>query len=225
MARSARVEQRVGILAARQLAAQLGVKRSAIEVWTRNARRSSSSPAEDLVGEVVEDEALAAPERLDERGGVRPVAERDRRQLEAGDPALGPIDEPRDEVGLEDEAGVGEIGRRLLDCVAQVVGPELDEPAVGPQAGERQRGILASQEDEMDERRAVLDQEADETLDRLRRDELVVVEDQHERLVARRHRLDERGADEIRGRVRPRAEEAAVASSAPGRTVRSAAAR
>ena len=60
----------------------------------------------------------------------------------------------------------------------------------------------------MHERRAVLDKEADEPPNRLRRDDVVVVEDQHERLVGGRHGIDKDGPDEVRGCVRSRADQA-----------------
>ena len=108
----------------------------------------------------------------------------------------------------DDEAGVSEVRRRLVDRVAQVVCPEFDEPPVGPQASQRQGGILARQQDQMHERRAVLDEEADESPNRLRRHDVVVVEDQHERLVGGRHGIDKDGPDKVRGCVRSRADQA-----------------
>ena len=146
------------------------VNRSAIEVLTRNERRSVVDPAEDLVGEVVEHEPLAAAERLDQRAGIGPVAQRDRRQLEARDPALGSLDEALDErARARSTPSAGEIAGRLLVGVAQVVGPQLDEPPVGPQAGERQRRVLAGQQDQVGEGRPALDQEPDQAVDRRRR--------------------------------------------------------
>ena len=117
---------------------------------------------------------------------------------------------------------LGEIAGRLRFGVAQVVGPQLDEPAVGPQAGEWQRRVLPREQDEMHERRPVLDQEADEAVDRLGRDELVIIERQHERVVARGDLIKKRSPDQIDAGADTGAEEAQhrLASVRPDRPKR-----
>ena len=192
------VEQRVGIVATGQLAAQLDGEPLRDRGLDQERAQVLVDPAEDLVGEVVEDEALAPAERLDQRAGIGPVAQRDRRQLESRDPALGALDEPGELLGIEfDGQRLGEIARRLLVRVAQVVGPQLDEPAVGSKAGERQRRVLPGQEDQVGEGRPALDQEPDQAVDRVGADDVVVVEDEHERVVARGDLVEERGPDQI----------------------------
>ena len=47
-------------------------------------------PLEDLLDQVVEHEVVAAGERRDEAGDVFTALQRDRGQLQTGDPALGP---------------------------------------------------------------------------------------------------------------------------------------
>jgi hypothetical protein len=49
-------------------------------------------------------------EVLDERGGIGSITQRDRRQLEARDPALGPIEKALNELGLERDTRRDEIG-------------------------------------------------------------------------------------------------------------------
>jgi hypothetical protein len=137
-------------------------------------------------------------EVLDERGGVVSIAQRDRCQLEARDPAFGPIEKALDERGRERYTDRSEIGRGLLSVAAQVVDSEFDQPAVRPKPRQRQRRVSAGQHDEVDEGWSVLDQEPDEAMDRLCADELVIVDHQHARLVALAQRFDQRGADKLR---------------------------
>ena len=68
-------QQRIGVLAAAERPRQPGVEARGNRGLDKEASQVIVDVAENLVGEVVEDEALAASERLDKRGGVRPVAE------------------------------------------------------------------------------------------------------------------------------------------------------
>ena len=77
-----------------------------------------------------------------------------------------------------------QVGGRLVGRAPQVIGAQLDQPPVGPQAGERQRRVLAREQDEVDEGRRVLDHEADQAMDRVGADDVVVVEHDLERVVA-----------------------------------------
>ncbi len=201
------LEEGVGIGATRELAAQ--VAREALRDRGPDQERPEVvfDPAQGLVGEVVEDEPLAAPERLDHRRRVRPVAQRDRGELDAGDPALGLLDEALDERVRERDAQAAEVRRGFVRPPTQVVHAQLDEPSVGPQPRQRHGRILAGQQYEVNEGRAPLDEEADETMDRLGSDELVVVDHEDERVVGLGQRLDERGTDELRARGRPGTEE------------------
>ena len=202
------VEKRVGVLAPGQLAAQLGREPLGDRGPDQERAQVLLDPDEDLVGEVVEDEAPAAGECIDDRGSIRSVRQGEGCQMQARDPALGPIDNALDERPLERNTGVGQVCRRLLTRVAQVIGPQLDEPAVGPQAGERQRGVLPGEQDQMDERRPLLDEEAHQTVDRLGVDDVVVVENQNKGFVAGPHLVEQHGAHQVRGGVRPRTEQA-----------------
>ena len=58
-------------------------------------------PLEDLLDQVVEHEVVAAGERRDEAGDVVAALQRDRGQLQAGDPALGAGFQRGDVVGRE----------------------------------------------------------------------------------------------------------------------------
>ena len=62
---------------------------------------------------------------------------------------------------------------------------------MGPKAGERKRGVLARDDDKVGERRSLLDEDAQEGVDWFRGDDLVVIEDEHERVVSRRDRVDQ----------------------------------
>lgn len=76
-------------------------------------------PGEDLVGQVVEDEPVAAGKGGDEPGGRRRVhvAEGEGGELEAGDPALGAVREHRDVLAGEVEAIVSCRKRRASSAV------------------------------------------------------------------------------------------------------------
>ena len=201
-------KQRGGILSAGEGPAQPGIKPLGDRGPDEERTQVVVDAAEDLVGEVVEDEALAATEGIDDRGRIRSVRQGDCCQLEACDPALGALDEALHELRLERETRVGEVGGRLLAGVAQVIGAQLDEPAVSAQAGEWQRRVLASQQDEMEERRPVVDEETDQSVDRLGRHGLEVVEKEDEGVVSGRDLVEERGTDQVRAGVRPGSEEA-----------------
>ena len=68
---------------------------------------------------------------------------------------------------------------------------------MGPQAGEGQRRVFPRQQDQVEEGRPALDEEPDQAVDRLGGDALVVVEDEHERVVGPGDLVQERGPDQI----------------------------
>ena len=98
------LEERPGVLATGQLAAQVGREPLGDRRPDQEPAQVGVDLAEHLVGEVVEHEALAARERLDHGRRVGPIPQGDRGELEAGDPTLGSRDETIDKLGLEREA-------------------------------------------------------------------------------------------------------------------------
>ena len=69
-------QQRVSIVAAAERPGQPSVEALGDRGLDEEAPQVVVDALEDLVGEIVEDEALAATESLDERGGIRRVPER-----------------------------------------------------------------------------------------------------------------------------------------------------
>ena len=200
------VEECGGVVPTCQLAAQRGREPLGDRGLDQERAEVGVDPAKGLVGKVVEHKPLATGECLDQAGRVRPVSQRDRRELETGDPSLSSIDEAIEEWGIERDTRRGEVRGAFVRGAAQVIGPQLDEPAMRSQAGQRQRRILAGEQDQVGEGRSALDQEADQAMDRIGGDEVVVVEGQHERVVARLEFFEEGGADDVGTRVGPRTE-------------------
>ena len=138
-------------------------------------------PLEDFFDQIVEHEVVAAGERGDEAGSVFTALQRDRGELQTGDPALGPAFERTDLVGGEVEVHdlvekAGGLGRGE----AQIGGAQLGQLASGAQSGQGQRGILAGGDDQVHLGRQVLDQEGQRIVDRLGVEDVVVVENEHD---------------------------------------------
>jgi hypothetical protein len=100
---------------------------------------------QDLVGEVVDDEAVAPLERLDEiryRVCLLDSAEGKRRELEAGDPALGTLLERSYVVGaeLESHHAIEEL-HRLPARETKVGASDLRELTPNAEQGQRQRRV------------------------------------------------------------------------------------
>ena len=88
-------------------------------------------PVEDLVEEEVGHVPVAAGEALDELVDVGAAGEGQRGEVEAGRPALGPLDEALDLPAVEPHGReAGEEVDGLVDLEAQVGLPQLDDLAV-----------------------------------------------------------------------------------------------
>jgi hypothetical protein len=136
-------------------------------------------PSQDLFDEVVDDVPVVSREPGDEAGDVVSPLHRQRGQLERGDPAFGASLRCRDVARRQIEPGdVVEVGRRLLEGEAQVSGPDLDQLAARPQAGQGQRRVLAGADHQVRLRREVVEQERHAGLDVGTVDQVVVVEHQ-----------------------------------------------
>ncbi len=164
--------------------------------------------------QVVDDVAVVAGEPGDEPGRVGAVPQRERGQLQGGDPSLGAAAEGGDVGGVEVEAGGrGEERGGLGVREAEVGGTDLGEIAAGPQPGEGQRRVGPGADDQPHLRRQPLEQERHPRLDRRTLGEVVVVQHQHDvvgehaQLVEhhRQHGLDRPAAAEQRQPRRPRA--------------------
>ena len=138
-------------------------------------------PMQDLFDQVVDDVAAVPRKVRDEAGDIVAPLDRQRRQLESGDPAFGaPLqrgDVSRSEIQPHHlvEVGGGLVGRE-----AQIGCADLVELASRPQAGERQRRIGAGDDGEVDLWGQVLHQERHPVIDVVRVDHVVVVEHKHD---------------------------------------------
>ena len=146
---------------------------------------------EHLAGEEVDDVGARAVEGRDERVLVLRARERERRQVDAGGPALGAGDQQVDVFGwqLQAEAAVEELAR-LAGGEAQLVGAQLEQLAADPQRAERECRVGAGRDHQLDARRQVVDEPRDRLARRGARQAVEVVE--HERdLVALGERVDQ----------------------------------
>ena len=81
------------------------VSRSRIEVWSRKSRTSLGLAAQHLLDQVVDDVPVVAGEAGDEAGDVGAAPQRQRGQLQRGDPALGARLQRGDVAAVRLEAG------------------------------------------------------------------------------------------------------------------------
>ena len=161
---------------------------------------------QDLVGQVVQDEPVAAGERLDEVRDLRPGGDRPQRQcreLQAGDPALRATFEGGDVRDVEVQAhGLVQELPRLSGSEAQVGAAHLDQLTAAPQPRERERRIGAGGHHQAQLVGEVVEEDRDGLVRLGRGDQVVVVEHQHPPCVRRAcsgHGVDHDG--HRRGRV------------------------
>jgi hypothetical protein len=154
-----------------------------------------------LLGQVVQHIAVAAGERLHKGADVVLAPQRQGGQLQPGGPAFGPVRQRR-------HGRLGQLGlhRRpeqrggFLGGEAQVRLAQLDELPAGPEAGQRQRRVGAAGQHQPQLRWQALQQDGQAVVDRWRLDQVIVVQDQHERFGSldqlvdqhRQHRLQRR---------------------------------
>ena len=136
-------------------------------------------PLEDFLDQVVEHKVVAAGERPDEACDVFAALQRDRRQLQARDPALGASFQGGDVVRREVQAHhlvekVGDLGRGE----AEVGAAQLGQLPSGAQSGQGQGWILTGGDDQVQPGRQVLDQEGQGVVDRPGIEDVVVVENE-----------------------------------------------
>lgn len=140
-------------------------------------------PVQDLLDQVVEDEAVTAGEGVDESGDLRRGRlgrDGQRGQLKPGGPALGPLTESRDLSGPQAQGhDLGEEGTGLRRSESQLAGSHLDQFRAGPQPGQRQRRVGPGGDGESDSGRQVVEQKGHRVVDCYLVDEVVVVQRQH----------------------------------------------
>ena len=143
---------------------------------------------------------VVSGEGLDETGRVLATAERERREVEPGGPALGSCDETLDvDVCQRVAEHLGEQLLRLLLVEAQFGGPQLEHLAARAQASEWQRRIEPGCDRELERPRQVVEQEGDTLVHGLARDQVVVLEHEHDSLVERGELVDQRRKHDLDG--------------------------
>ena len=198
------------------------VSRSRTAVRSRKSRTAGRLPGQDLVGQVVDDEPVAAGERLDEASdlaALRDAAQGQRGELKAGDPALGALLE-RVHVGggeVQPHDPVEELPR-LGRGEAEVGGAHLGELPATAQPGQRQRRIGAGRDHQVQVIGKVVEEEGHRLVHLGGFDDVVVVEDEDPLLprlafAGARDVVDERGQGAVARRWA--ASSTAVSTSRP----------
>ncbi len=158
---------------------------------------------EDLLDEVVDDEAVVPGEARDEARDVVATLHRQRRELERGDPPLGTSHQRGDLVGRQRQPHhVAQVRRYLVGCEAQVGGADLDQLPAGAEPGEGEGRVYPGGDDQVDLRREVVQQEGHPVVDVPRLDHVVVVEDQHEVVLDGLELVEQGGEDLVDRRLR-----------------------
>ena len=144
-------------------------------------------PLEHLLGQVVQDVAVAAGERGDEAVDVVVAAQRQASQLQPGGPALGPRGQRRgDRVrqrrtgprSARGSRGLLQQRRRLLGCEPQIRGAQLGQLPAGPQPRQGQWRVAAACQGQVQLWWPVLEQEPNRLVHRLRADHVIVIQNQ-----------------------------------------------
>ena len=111
---------------------------------------------EHLLDEVVDDVPIVAREAGDEPGGVLASLQREGRELQGGDPALGASLESGDVRGREIQPDdVVQVRRHLVEGEPEVGRAYLDQLAARPQSGQRQGRVGAGADHQVHLRRKV----------------------------------------------------------------------
>jgi hypothetical protein len=128
-----------------------------------------------------------------------------RRQLQARDPALGAgFQRPHARSRQRQPHHPIQKRRRLVVGETQIGGADFGQLISDAQTGERQaEGVNAGEDDEMQRRRQMVEDESEGLVDGLGRDDVIVVEHQRERLFNLAQFIDQAGQDGL-GRRRLR---------------------
>ena len=154
-----------------------------------------------LLDQVVDDVAVVAGEAGDEAAGVLASVERQRRQLERRDPPLGPLLEGGDVRRGQIQTGRrGEVRGGFGGGEAQVGGPDLDQLAAHPPAGQRQIGIGPGTDHDVRLGRKMLEEEGHTLVDLVVVDQVVVVEHQPHLTRSGAQLVQQRREDRVGGR-------------------------
>ncbi len=188
---------------------QLGQHRLAVVAAGERVRQLAVEPVQDrgaqqhrpdrrrlarqhLAGQVVGDAALVAGEFGDEAAGVGVIAERQRRQPQAGRPPLGVGTQQGHVARPQVQALAAQQLCGLLQGEGQLGDADLGQLAAGAELVQLQPRVGPRGDHQAQCRRAVADQELHAAKDRLLADLVEVVEHQHHRRVDPPQRVEQR---------------------------------
>ena len=136
---------------------------------------------QDLLGEVVDDEAIVSSETRDEVVDVVAALHRQGGKLEGRDPTLRPLLQRGDLVRIEVQIGrLIQIRRGLVTREAQIRGSDLNELPLRPETRQRKGRICARRDRDVRGRRQAFEQERDLVEDIACLDHMEVIEHQHD---------------------------------------------
>ena len=185
------LQQRLAARPARDRIAQLPRQPLQHRGLEQEAAHLLALPLEDLLGQVVQDVAVAAGERGDEAVDVAAPAQRQASQLQPGGPALGPRGQRRGDCVRQRRTGprsarrrrdLLQQRRRLPGREAQFRGAQLGQLLAGPQPGQSQGRVAAAGQRQVQPWRPVLEQEPERLVHQPRADHVIIIQDQ-QRLV------------------------------------------
>ena len=158
--------------------------------------------SQDIAGEVVEDVARVTRELMDEAPRVRLLLEDDRGQTESREPALGPLGELPDVTGREPNVGLSKERVGLGGRDAEIPCSELRQVAVGAEPGDRQAGVVAARDDDLDCAGGAIHEHADRLVAGTARHGVPVLEHEDDRRAVR-ELVDEERKPRLGDRSRP----------------------
>ena len=154
--------------------------RSSTEVYLRNRASCGRQPGQQLEAEVVGHEPVVAAEARGGRRARRPGLQRQRRQVQAGGPALRALDQlaQRVRVQLDSRRLQQQPGLRLVQ--PQVRHADLVQPSMRPPAGHREGRLLAAGDRDLRAGRDVLEQRREHVQTVRALDSVQIVEHEHQ---------------------------------------------
>ena len=136
---------------------------------------------EHLVDEEIDDVAAPAAEPAHERVSIVGCPERERCEVEPGGPALGPLDEIVDVLGLEPELEtIVQENVRLGRSEAEVLRSHLEQLPVRAERRQREGGLAPRRNHELERRGGAIDEPRHAVSCRAAREPVKIVENQRD---------------------------------------------
>ena len=149
-------------------------------------RLDRRQPRQELVTEVGRDKPVVAVELLGAARARPSGLERQRREVQAGRPALRPLGQLGDRAPVELDARLFQEQPTLLLVQPELRDADLVHPSLRSPAGERQCGLLSARDRDLRPGRNVLDERREHVQTRGIGDEVKIVEHEHQSALERR---------------------------------------